>query len=221
MLDETISKYSTLKLRDSFGGTEYLSSALSRSKDSATTSKTLTPRSAIAMGAIAPARFTVASVLSAKPSPRGAKGMADLPLAPTQSRLTEEPVERPRTRGDCVEGQRPCPWLSCRHHLAIEVHGDMRRGGGLSSTLSKIGAGRTRVLSDLASHDAFIAWSTAVLDSLDQRDTCSLDVADRGGATTVSVARVLRLTKQRVDQIEQRAKRNAVDALRREGCTDE
>lgn len=31
-----------------------------------------------------------------------------------------DPV-RPRTRGDCVNGPRPCPWVSCRHHLAIDV----------------------------------------------------------------------------------------------------
>ncbi len=26
---------------------------------------------------------------------------------------------RPRTRGECVDGPRPCPWLSCRHHLGL------------------------------------------------------------------------------------------------------
>lgn len=28
--------------------------------------------------------------------------------------------ERPRRRGDCVDGPRPCPWVSCRYHLAHE-----------------------------------------------------------------------------------------------------
>jgi len=32
-------------------------------------------------------------------------------------------VHRPRTRGECVDGPRPCPWVSCRHHLALEVRG--------------------------------------------------------------------------------------------------
>lgn len=27
--------------------------------------------------------------------------------------------ERPRTRGDCEDSARPCPWISCRYHLAI------------------------------------------------------------------------------------------------------
>jgi hypothetical protein len=26
---------------------------------------------------------------------------------------------RPRTRADCINGPRPCPWVGCRHHLAI------------------------------------------------------------------------------------------------------
>jgi hypothetical protein len=29
-------------------------------------------------------------------------------------------AERPRRRGDCVDGLRPCPWVSCRYHLAHE-----------------------------------------------------------------------------------------------------
>lgn len=30
-------------------------------------------------------------------------------------------LERPRTRGDCATGPRPCPFVGCRHHLALEV----------------------------------------------------------------------------------------------------
>jgi len=29
---------------------------------------------------------------------------------------------RPKTRADCIDGPRPCPWLSCRYHLAISVN---------------------------------------------------------------------------------------------------
>ena len=32
-------------------------------------------------------------------------------------------VVRPRTRADCVNGPRPCPFVSCRHHLAIDITG--------------------------------------------------------------------------------------------------
>lgn len=32
-----------------------------------------------------------------------------------------EGVERPKTRADCVDGERPCPFVSCRHHLFLDV----------------------------------------------------------------------------------------------------
>ena len=28
---------------------------------------------------------------------------------------------RPRTRGDCKDAVRPCPWISCRHNLAFHL----------------------------------------------------------------------------------------------------
>lgn len=34
-----------------------------------------------------------------------------------------EPDEpRPKTRGDCVDGERPCRWLGCTMHLAVSVN---------------------------------------------------------------------------------------------------
>lgn len=30
-------------------------------------------------------------------------------------------VARPRTRGDCIHGPRPCPWVGCRHHLLLDI----------------------------------------------------------------------------------------------------
>jgi hypothetical protein len=39
--------------------------------------------------------------------------------------LTREEIRdgvRPKTRGDCVDGPRPCLWVSCRYHLALDVH---------------------------------------------------------------------------------------------------
>ena len=32
-------------------------------------------------------------------------------------------MKRPKTRGDCVGGVRPCPWATCRYNLANE-HGN-------------------------------------------------------------------------------------------------
>jgi hypothetical protein len=34
--------------------------------------------------------------------------------------------DQPRTRGDCVDGPRPCPWLSCRYHLGLPFEGKRR-----------------------------------------------------------------------------------------------
>lgn len=31
---------------------------------------------------------------------------------------------RPRTRGDCEQEPRPCPWTGCRYHLGCEVRGE-------------------------------------------------------------------------------------------------
>lgn len=42
-------------------------------------------------------------------------------LAVLQDQPELELAARPRTRGDCVDGERPCPWVGCRHHLALEV----------------------------------------------------------------------------------------------------
>lgn len=35
----------------------------------------------------------------------------------------------PLTRGDCIDGQRPCPFVECRHHLDIEKRGRAVGGG--------------------------------------------------------------------------------------------
>jgi hypothetical protein len=37
--------------------------------------------------------------------------------------VVPEKYDRPQTRAECVEGVRPCPFVGCRHHLAVEVTG--------------------------------------------------------------------------------------------------
>lgn len=32
------------------------------------------------------------------------------------------PLQRPKTRGECKDGPRPCPWVGCRHHLWSDEH---------------------------------------------------------------------------------------------------
>lgn len=38
--------------------------------------------------------------------------------APRSSHWRSLAHVRPRTRADCTEGPRPCPWATCRHHMA-------------------------------------------------------------------------------------------------------
>lgn len=83
-------------------------------------------------------------------------------------------VERPLTRGDCEGGARPCPWVSCAHHLYLDV---LPSGS--------------------------IKFNFPELEPWELRETCALDVADRGGETLEAVGRLLSLTRERVRQVEQ------------------
>lgn len=79
----------------------------------------------------------------------------------------------PKTRADCVNGPRPCPFARCRYHLAVEV----KESGSLRL---------------VHGHD----------DITELRDTCALDLADRGGMTLEEVAGALNVTRERARQIE-------------------
>jgi hypothetical protein len=87
-----------------------------------------------------------------------------------------EPL-RPKTRVDCVEGPRPCPHVSCRHHLYLDVS-------------PKTGAIKLN-FPDLE------VWEMAI--------SCALDVADGGGATLEDVGAILNLTRERIRQLELKA----------------
>jgi len=81
---------------------------------------------------------------------------------------------RPRTRGECENDERPCPWVSCRHHLYLDFISD---SGSL-----------------LVNFPNLQPWEL--------RETCSLDVARDGGATLDEVGELLNLTSERARQIE-------------------
>lgn len=46
------------------------------------------------------------------------------PAVVTGGEFVEYPtyVQRPMTRGDCIDGERPCPFVSCLLHLALDVN---------------------------------------------------------------------------------------------------
>lgn len=85
----------------------------------------------------------------------------------------DEWAERPKTRGECKTGQRPCPWVGCRHHLAIEV--------------TEVG-------------NLKLNFPDKDLESM--KETCSLDVADLGGVTLEDTGSLLNFTRERARQVE-------------------
>jgi len=89
--------------------------------------------------------------------------------------LKLEPREeywRPKTRGDCEQVVRPCPFVSCRWNLYLDV--------SPSGTLK-------------------INFPDRNVDQL--RETCALGVARREGVTYQEVGSLMNLTRERARQI--------------------
>ncbi len=86
----------------------------------------------------------------------------------------EEQYWRPESRGECADMERPCPFVSCKYHLYIDVH--PVRGS--------------------------IKVNFPDLEVWEMTDTCALDIADRGGITLEEVGEIMNLTRERVRQVE-------------------
>jgi hypothetical protein len=85
-----------------------------------------------------------------------------------------EDVVKPKTREDCSQGERPCPFVSCKHHLYLDVS-------------ARTGA---------------IKLNFPDLEVWEMTETCALDVADRGGTTLEEVGAIMNLTRERIRQVE-------------------
>ncbi len=96
---------------------------------------------------------------------------------------------RPKTRAECADMERPCPFVSCKYHLYIDTH--PIRGS------IKINFPDREV------------W--------EMTETCALDIADRGGITLEEVGEIMNLTRERVRQVETAglAKLRALDTATR------
>lgn len=84
-----------------------------------------------------------------------------------------EGVERPKTRGECMGVERPCPFVSCRHHLFLDVS----EKGGLKLNFPHLDP------------DELIV-------------SCSLDVAEDGLSKLEDAGALMNLTRERVRQVE-------------------
>lgn len=91
----------------------------------------------------------------------------------------ETDYDKPRTRADCLQGphaERPCPFVSCKHHLYLDVS---ERSGAIKLNFPD-------------------------LEVWEMPETCALDIADRGGITLEEVGAIMNLTRERVRQLETR-----------------
>lgn len=84
---------------------------------------------------------------------------------------------KPATRAECQEAARPCPYVSCQHHLFLDVS-------------ARTGA---------------IKLNFPDLEVWEMNETCALDVADRGGTTLEDVGAIMNLTRERIRQVEVKA----------------
>jgi hypothetical protein len=89
---------------------------------------------------------------------------------------TPEGAERPLTRAECMESVRPCPWVSCKHHLYLDVNPDT----------------------------GSIKLNFPDLEVWEMKQTCALDVAEKQGITLEEVGEIMNLTRERIRQVEVR-----------------
>ncbi len=83
---------------------------------------------------------------------------------------------RPKTRADCINGPRPCLFVSCKHNLYLDVNPET---GSIKLNFP----------------DKEI-WEL--------EHTCALDVAEKGGITLEEVGAIMNLTRERIRQVETR-----------------
>jgi hypothetical protein len=83
----------------------------------------------------------------------------------------------PANRSECRDAPRPCPFVSCKYHLYLDVNPD-------TGSIKLNYPGR---------------------EPEELRETCALDVADDGPKPLEYIGEVMNLTRERVRQIEVRA----------------
>ena len=105
-----------------------------------------------------------------------------------QELLAEIEKMRPRTRADCINGPRPCQFVSCKHNLYLDVNPET---GSIKLNFP----------------DKEI-WEL--------EHTCALDVAEKGGITLEEVGAIMNLTRERIRQVETRGLMKLREATEKE-----
>jgi len=95
-------------------------------------------------------------------------------LQPDEEMMQLAQAKRPRTRADCLKMGRPCLFVSCKHHLYLDVN----------------------------PQTGSIKLNFPDREVWELKETCALDVAERGGLTLEEVGEILNLTRERVRQLE-------------------
>lgn len=90
--------------------------------------------------------------------------------------IRELNTSRPKTRSECVNGPRPCVFVSCKYNLYLDVNPET---GSVKLNF------RDKELWEL-------------------EYTCALDVAEKGGITLEEVGELMNLTRERIRQVETR-----------------
>jgi hypothetical protein len=112
--------------------------------------------------------------------------------------------DRPRTRGDCIGAERPCPWASCKYHLAVET----TAANAIKSPLM------SSALFEGALDEEVERWTSRVADRIcEMAESCALDIADRGGITFGDFADIAGLTPGQMRSVLERATVKLRDGL--------
>lgn len=92
-----------------------------------------------------------------------------------EDELTDEELaaQKPKKRSECVDGYRPCPWVSCRYNLFLDIR-----------------------------QDGILRLNFPGKEPEDMYQSCALDLAEDGPRTLEQVAIIMGMSKERARQIE-------------------
>jgi hypothetical protein len=84
-------------------------------------------------------------------------------------------IKKPKTRLDCKNIERPCPWVGCKHHLYLDVHPTRH----------------------------YIILNFPDIEPWELHPSCTLDIVDEfDGLVLETIGRIMNLTRERARQIE-------------------